>query len=159
MHGGVIYFNKSRENMDKFFDCLNESLEKYDDFGFKRLFRKVSMTDRPLFSYAMYKTDIKPLKYHETSIVSFCLPLEETLPIRAVTWGHKRYNQLYPCIINHFTGLHEAKHIQELYKRWINKLFTHYISSPNETTLITMLFNINRETEEMEENSMIIVVG
>ena len=40
MHGGVIYFNKSRENMDKFFDCLNESLEKYDDFGFKRLFLK-----------------------------------------------------------------------------------------------------------------------
>ena len=49
-----------------------EAYQNYDAFGFKRFFRKTSMTDEILFSYASDKLGILPHDFIKFPFVSFC---------------------------------------------------------------------------------------
>jgi hypothetical protein len=149
MHGGVIFFDKTKPSYTQFYIDLVYSLHNYTKLGFKKMFRDNSMTDEILLSYAMEKNNITPLNFIKYPIVSFCLPLHHKFPINVVSWGTKETTKHINsrCILNHFTGLNETDSITTLYHNWIEKINKYYNIIDNHTTVVTGLFNINRETK------------
>lgn len=123
MHGGVIYFDRSHPNFDKYMENLIFGLENYDKLGFKRLFRNNAMTDEIIFSYANSKLGITPLDFVDYPIVSFCLRSDIDVSTKIVSWGTTQttFNTEHPTVLNHFTGLNDNNFIR-LYSKWLDKL-------------------------------------
>ena len=149
MHGGLIYFDKSHKDFSKYFNYLMEAYEKYDNFGFKRMFRNNSMTDEILFSYASDKLNISPHDYIEYPFVSFCLSDNIDMHEKIVTWGNQQttFQTTHPTILNHFTGLNDGPRVSQLYENWKKKIDNYYLNMDNKVTCVTFLFNINRERD------------
>ena len=85
IHGGVLFFNMTHEDMSSFADDCVEICTNYDDYGCHRLFRG-GMTDEVIFAIAMAKKDYEALHYVEYPIVSFNLPPNIPIPF----YGHTR---------------------------------------------------------------------
>jgi len=148
MHGGLIYFDKTHTNFNQYIHYLMEAYQNYDAFGFKRFFRKTSMTDEILFSYASDKLGILPHDFIKFPFVSFCLSDNHHIHKKIVTWGTKDTTfepTIHPTILNHFTGLNDGPRVDKLYNSWIRKIDQYYIKMNHQVTGVTALININRE--------------
>jgi hypothetical protein len=104
IHGGVLYFNRTHDKFQKFYELTIDALNNYDNYNCIRAFRG-GMTDEVIFSIAMGKLQILPLKYEEYPIVSFNLPIQIKLPAyiqsREGEDINKHTKTKFPTIFNH----------------------------------------------------------
>lgn len=147
MHGGLIYFDKTSDEYNNYYNDLLFGLNNYDKLGFKRQFRNNAMTDEIIISYANCKNNIIPFDFANYPMVSFCLHHNANIKENIITWGTKdtTFKTSGPTILNHFTGLHENKNLMNSYNIWYNKINSYYLPMDNHVTVVTGLFNINRE--------------
>ena len=127
IHGGVLFFNKTKDNFNKYYkDCL-EILEKYTEYKCLNMFRG-GMTDEVIFSIAMAKQNLLPMNYVKFPVVSFNIPYGTQLPCNFHTRnGAKRDTWVKcasPIIFNHIF-FHEGNN-QEYYRWFLN--FHDYIT-------------------------------
>ena len=148
MHGGLIYFDKTKPDFESYMNYLLEGYKNYNKYGFKRLFRGNSMTDEILFSYASDKLNISPHDYIEYPFVSFCLSDSTDISEKMVTWGTREssFRTTHPTILNHFTGINDGPYVDKLYSRWKTKISDYYVKMDNTVTCVTALFDIGRES-------------
>lgn len=149
MHGGLIYFDKTKPEFQRYMNHLLDSYKNYDKYGFKRLFRGNSMTDEILFSYASDKLNISPHDYVEYPFVSFCLSDNINMHEKIMSWGTSQttFKSTHPSILNHFTGINDGPSVDKLYSNWKKKIDNYYLNMDNKVTCVSALFNIERETK------------
>ncbi len=105
IHGGVLYFNKTHADFNKFAEDCKEICVNYDDYNCKRMFRG-GMTDEVIFAIAMVKNNCKPLHYVDYPVVSFNLPPNIQLPFYFHTRNGLNLEGTVertksPCVFNH----------------------------------------------------------
>lgn len=113
IHGGVLFFNKTKETFNQYYsDCI-DVLKNYTNYRCLNNFRG-GMTDEVIFSIAMAKQDLLPMDYVDYPVVSFNLPPSIEMPYYYHTrdgFRRETYKQCKePIIFNHIF-FHEGNNI------------------------------------------------
>ena len=162
IHGGVLFFNKSHNDFNNFYETTKEVMNNYDAYGCHRAFRG-GMTDEVIFSISMAKYNILPLNYEKYPIVSFNLPSDIKLPAyiqsREGENTGKHIKTEYPTIFNHLF-FHEKtmpKERQMRLERWYNELHERItVGSQSQSKLrfnfvaVTALYDIGRKDRKFD---------